>query len=81
MLANLNTTASASSLSSISSVSHCLCYLCLCSLSFLGDDLLALASSNLCQTWRTSISITRSSTNILALGHTDKTLWLRDTVT
>jgi hypothetical protein len=75
-LANLNTTASASSLSLISSVSHCLCYLCLCErpLSFLGDDLLALASGNLCQTWRTSIPVTQSSTIILASGHADKTL-------
>jgi hypothetical protein len=75
-LANLNTTASTSSLSLISNVSHCLCYLCLCEcpVSFLGDDLLALASGNLCQTWRTSIPITRSSTNILAAGHADKTL-------
>jgi hypothetical protein len=75
-LANLNTTASASSLNLISSVSHCLCYLCLYErpLSFLGGDLLALGSGNLCQTWRTSVPITRSSTNILAAGHADKTL-------
>jgi hypothetical protein len=75
-LANLNTTASASSLSLISSVSHCLCYLYLYErpLSFLGDDLLALASGNLYQTWRTFIPVTQSSTNILAAGHAVKTL-------
>jgi hypothetical protein len=75
-LANLNTIASASSLSLISSVSHCLCYLCLCErpLSFLGGDLLALALGNLYQTWRTSVLVTRSSTNILAAGHADKAM-------
>jgi hypothetical protein len=73
-LTNLNTTASASSLGMISSFSHCLCYLCLSSLSFLGDDLLALASGNLYQMWRTSVPVTRSSTNILASGHADKIL-------
>jgi hypothetical protein len=73
-LTNLNTTASASSLDAINSFSHCLCYLFLCSIPFLGDDLLALASGNLCQTWRTSVPVTRSSTNILAAGHADKTL-------
>jgi hypothetical protein len=75
-LANLNTTASASSLSSISSASHYLCYLCLYErpLSFLGGNLLALASGNLCQMWRTFVPVTRSSTNILAAGHADKSL-------
>jgi hypothetical protein len=75
-LTNLNTTTSASSPSLINNVNHYLCYLCLCErlLSFLGGDLLTLASGNLCQTWRTSILVTRSSTNILASGHANKTL-------
>jgi hypothetical protein len=33
-----------------------------------------LASSNLYQTWRTSVPVTQSSTNILVAGHVDKTL-------
>jgi hypothetical protein len=72
-LANRNTTASASSLSKISSISHCLCYLYLYErpFSFLGSDLLALASGNLNQTWRTLVPITRCSTNILVAGHAD----------
>jgi hypothetical protein len=32
------------------------------------------ASGNLCQTWRTSIPVTQSSTNILAASHADKSL-------
>jgi hypothetical protein len=78
-LANMNPTASATSLYKLSCISDCLCYLCLseCPLSLLGGYLLALATGYLCQHGRTFVPVTWSTTNILAANHTDQPLGLR----
>jgi hypothetical protein len=74
--ANMNPTASATSLCKLCYISDYLSYLCLCEcpLSLLGGYLLALATGYLCQPGRTLVPVTRCTTSILAVNHTDKLL-------
>jgi hypothetical protein len=76
-LANMNTTAPATSLCCLCCICNCLSYLCLCkcSLSLLGSNLYSLAVSYLCPPGGTVILVTRCTTSVLAANHTDKLLY------
>jgi hypothetical protein len=80
-LANMNTTAPATSLCCLCCICNCLSYLCLykSSLSFLGSNLYSLPTSYLYPLGGTVIPITRCPTSVLATNHPDKVAVLRQT--
>jgi hypothetical protein len=75
-LANVNPTASATSLGYICYISNYLCYLRLseCPLSLLGGNLPTLATGNLCQPGRTLVPVTQCTTSILAMNQADESV-------
>jgi hypothetical protein len=76
-LANTYATILATSLCCLRCICNCLSHLCLCkcSLSLLGSNLYSLAASYLCPPRRTVIPITRCTTSVLAVNHTNKLLY------